>query len=48
MEVEFSGDEVECVIFEEELENGEREHENSVNIYWKDGKKTKCMLVEEL
>jgi hypothetical protein len=48
MEVEISGDEVLCVIFEEELENGERESEDCVNIYWKDGTKTKCMVLEEL
>lgn len=42
MKLEFSGEEVNCVVYEEDG------NENEVAIYWKDGNKSKCMLVEEL
>ena len=41
MRQEFEGKEVSCIVYEEDSED-------SLTIYWKDGKKTKCMLVEEL
>ena len=43
MEVKVNGNKVAEVIFEEDNES-----ENSVNIYWKDGKKTRCILIEQL
>lgn len=41
MKQEIKGEEVNMITFEED-------NESSVNIYWKDGTKTKCCIIEEL